>query len=108
MQATTVIEAWYLIDFEHDGVDQGVRVAWGIIAEDPSGRWISGDYCCTSPVRDEVTEGDALYAITGNSIYQLIGPGQRITMPANTILALRQGYAPPEIMASKAMHNNQR
>ncbi|PPI78448.1 hypothetical protein DXI23_20260 [Marinobacter flavimaris] len=106
MQPTTILSDWYIIDFERDGAPEEVQVAWGIVKEDPSGRWSPGNYSCTSPIQREVTEEGVLYAITGNSIYQLDGPGKRITMPTKTILALRGGYAPPEIMASQSMQKD--
>jgi hypothetical protein len=103
MKPTTILRTWWLIDFEHEGVGQGIRLAWGIVENDPSCRWCPGDYCCTSPVIQEKEEEGELYAITKSSTYQLTGPGERITMPANTILALRAGHSPPEILASKEM-----
>lgn len=103
MKPSTIIRDWWIIDFERDGVDQNTKMAWGIVEEDPSHRWQPGDFCCSTRIKEEVMEEGVLYAITGNSVYQLNGQGDRITMPAKTILALRAGYAPPEIMASKSM-----
>lgn len=103
MEVTTVLRDWYLVDFELDGEDAGVLIAWGIVERDPSCRWSPGDYCCTSPVKEEVQDGEELFAVTRNSNYQLSGSGERITMPARTIFALRQGYSPREILASAAL-----
>jgi hypothetical protein len=103
MNPSTILRDWWLIVFEQAGVDQGVIVAWGIVERDPSMRFPAGGFCCTSPVLEERKEDGKLFAITKNSTYQLIGQGERITMPAKAILALRGGYSPPEIMASKEM-----
>lgn len=104
MQVTTVLKDWFLIDFELEGKPMGdVVIAWGIVERDPSGRWSPGNYCCTSPVLEEVKEGNELFAITRNSNYQLTGRGERITMPVQSILALREGYSPDEIYGAEAM-----
>ncbi|MEA1079545.1 hypothetical protein [Marinobacter qingdaonensis] len=103
MQVTTVLKKWFLIDFEFEGKAMEGVIAWGIVERDPSGRWSPGNYCCTSPVLKEVKEGDELFAITRNSTYQLVGAGERITMPVQSILALREGYSPDEINGAEAM-----
>lgn len=44
----TVIENWFSIDFGYGGELINKRLLWGILVEDLKGRWVPGDYCCTS------------------------------------------------------------
>lgn len=89
----TVITDWSLIRLS--GTDN-VTVLWGIVAEDPSGRWRPGDYVCTSPVAEELAEG---VFRTRNSLYQALGEGQWLVLPAQHLPCLRAGRSPGEVWA---------
>ena len=89
----TVIKNWFLIDFVNDGKSMNKRVLLGIVVQDFKGRWIPGDWCCTSLVLREF-EGQVYQ--TKNSIYQAEGEGQRLSAPVETINLLRSGYSPDD------------
>lgn len=93
IQADTIIKDWFLVDFTHAGELMNKQILWGIVVEDRKGRWVPGDYCCTSLV---LTELDEQVFQTNNSIYCAKGEGQRVTAPAEAINLLRAGYSPEE------------
>ena len=93
MDAHTIIENWYLVDFTHEGRSMDKRVLWGIVVEDRKGRWIPGDWCCTSLV---VKEHDDQLFETANSFYKAEGAGTRIEAPAAAIQLLRSGFSPDQ------------
>lgn len=89
----TVIEKWFLIDFFYGYAPLDKRVLWGIVVHDLKGRWVPGDWCCTSLVLREF-EGQLFQ--TKNSIYRATGEGRRLSAPAETINLLRSGYSPDD------------
>ena len=94
LNETTIIE-WFLVTFSD--APSPNKILWGIIYNDPSGRWLQGDYTCTSPVLKK--RDDNTY-ITKNTQYHVIGPGQEIQLPVKAILDLRMGYSPIEWLAN--------
>lgn len=92
----TTMTQWFLVNF-HDAPPPN-KILWGIIEDDPSGRWLAGDYVCTSPV---LKIADDNTYITKNTKYQVLGPGQKIQLPVKAILDLRMGFAPDECLANK-------
>ena len=82
MNADTIIKNWYLVDLTQDGERLEKRVLWGTVAEDRKGRWIPGDWRCTSLV---VKEHDNQLFETRNSSYQADGSGERVEAPLETI-----------------------
>ena len=89
----TGIKNWFLIDFANDGVPMNKQVFWGIVVHDLKGRWIPGDWCCTSLVLRE-SEGQVFH--TQNSIYRAEPEGRRVAAPAETINVLHSGYSPDD------------
>ncbi len=98
----TIIENWYLVDLKVDEDSIG-QVLWGIVVNDRKGRWVSGNFVCTSPVVERLDK--ALYR-TRNSEYLCQGEGQRVTLPAEALIELRTGYSPDEFLARKALRAN--
>ena len=94
LEADTVIEDWFLIDFTYENEPIDKRVLWGIVVQDRKGRWVPGDYCCTSLVLNDL--GDQFFQ-TKNSIYRVEGSGKRVTVSAEAIYALRAGHSPEEL-----------
>ena len=66
---------------------------WGIVVEDRKGRWMPGDWCCTSLVLEE--SNNQLFE-TRNSLYQADGEGIRMEAPVETVELLRAGYSPDQ------------
>lgn len=98
----TVIKNWFLIDFVNDGEPINKQVLWGIVVQDFKGRWIPGDWCCTSLVLRE-SKGQVFH--TKNSIYQAEGEGQRLYAPVERINLLRSGYSPDDWGALAALNS---
>jgi len=93
MNADTIVQNWYLVDFTQDGERLEKRVLWGIVVEDRKGRWVPGDWCCTSLVLEELA--NRLFR-TRNSLYQADGVGTRMEAPVDTVELLRAGYSPDQ------------
>lgn len=93
MNADTIVRNWYLVDFTQDGERLEKRVLWGIVVEDRKGRWVPGDWCCTSLVLEEL---DSQLFQTRNSLYQADGEGIRLEAPVETVELLRAGYSPDQ------------
>lgn len=72
----------------------------GVVVNDRKGRWISGDFVCTSPVVERLNKG--LYR-TRNIEYLCQAEGQAVTLPAEALLDLRTGYSPDEFLGRKAL-----
>ena len=66
---------------------------WGIVVEDKKGRWVPGDWCCTSLVLEELE--NQLFQ-TRNSLYQADGECIRMEVPVQTVELLRAGYSPDQ------------
>lgn len=45
----TIIKNWYLVDLKVDE-ECVCQVLWGIVVNDRKGRWVPGNFVCTSPV----------------------------------------------------------
>ena len=102
MRADTIIQNWFLVDFTSDeeGERLDKRVLWGIVVDDRKGRWIPGDWCCTSLILKE--HDDQLFE-TSNSFYQAQGHGTRMEAPTAAMQLLRSGYSPDQWPALKSL-----
>lgn len=99
----TIIKDWYVVDLVAEEGVQGT-VLWGIVHDDPSGRWRPGEWCCSSKV---ASVGDDTVK-TRNSTYGLHGQGERVQMPLNALLALRSGYGPSDYELYKTLQAAQK
>lgn len=100
--ADTIIEKWYLVDLQADEKNIG-QVLWGIVVDDRKGRWVSGNFVCTSPV---VQRLDNRLFRTKNSEYLCQGEGEEVTLPAESLIELRSGYSPDEFLARKNLRES--
>ena len=91
----TTLTQWYLVTF-FDAPEPRNQILWGTVEDDPSMRWLAGDYCCSSLILKQTA--DDTY-ITKNTQYTTVGPGQSITLPVKALIDLRAGHAPDDYLA---------
>ena len=91
---TYLSKAWLLGFTNSDGSQISGNVVWGIVEKDNKGRWVPGDYCCTSVVQN--VTGNTIQ--TENSTYQSIKEIIRETLPIQALPLLRKGHSPKESM----------
>lgn len=94
----TVVSEWSLVRFP-DADD--IVILWGIVQDDPSGRWRRGHYVCTSPVEEVSADG---LIRTQNSVYKTLGPGQRVDLNCRQWYYLRLGWSPQELLDMASPH----
>ena len=90
MKIDTVLKHSYvvrLMDAERE-VD---KILWGVVEDDPSGRWNIDDFVCTSAILSE-SEGGLF--TTSASHYRAIGEITRVDLPIQAINFLRRGISP--------------
>lgn len=95
----TTLKQWFLV-ISFDAPKPVNRILWGIVDDDPSMRWLLGDYCCTSPML-KLTANDMF--ITKNSKYTNVGPGQIITLPVKALIELRAEHARDDYLPMQAL-----
>jgi len=96
MDVDTTVKNWFLVDFTRDKKPLNKKVLWGIVVLDQKGRWLPGDWCCTSLVLEERTASAGPIFVTQNSVYKAVGEGNRLKAPASALKLLRSGYSPDQ------------
>jgi hypothetical protein len=90
----TSVRDWYIIKVLED---QNLRVGqllWGVIVDDPSGRFSPGDYVSTSAI-DKISKNIIITAKGSHYVTQ--GAGREFTVSLSEVELLRRGYSPTQI-----------
>lgn len=80
----------YIVEFTINDTVPAEKALYGIVEDDPTGRWRPGDYVCTSAIE---SINDAL-VYTHNSVYKTTAEAQKVTLPLELLAMLREGYSP--------------
>ena len=90
MTLKTVVKNWALVHIKDDL--SPFKIIWGIAEE--SGRFISGDYICSSRIIN--IEDNLVRTLTG-SLYELNGPGNEYVASYMQLMELMSGISPAEL-----------
>lgn len=94
----TVVCNWQIVTIIDEN-DQSIGdVLFCICLEDTRGRFLPGDYICTSRITNFNTETCLVKTVKG-SLYQVLGEGKRSTIELRYLPLLRQGFSPEQIIA---------
>lgn len=87
----TVVKNWALVNIEDDL--SPFFILWAIVEHDERGRYIKGQYVCSSRILYKDTH---VRTHTG-SVYELIGPGVEYTASYAQLILLGKGLSPTEL-----------
>jgi len=90
----TSLRDWYIIKVLDNDENLVGQLLWGYIVDDPSGRFSSGDYVCTSAI-DKISNNTIITA--KGSHYVTEGQGQEFTAYFSEVELLRRGYSPTQV-----------
>jgi hypothetical protein len=90
MTLKTIVKNWAVVNIKDDL--SPFKIIWGIAEE--SGRFISGDYICSSRIL--YIEDNIVRTHTG-SLYELSGPGAEYLASYSDLLQMMEGHSPAEL-----------
>ena len=96
---TSVIN-WHVVTLigTENGIFKGLgKVLWAIVIVDDLGRYMAGDYLCTSLIMEINPDYKTLITRSGN-VYELIGDGRLSEIPIESFSLLAGGMSPDEIL----------
>lgn len=91
----TVVKNWFIVSVL-DGDNLIGEVLYGIVIDDMTCRFATGDYVSTSQIMN--IDSTLITTATG-SLYQVLGKGRRAIVDFDDFELLRNGFAPEHIKA---------
>lgn len=91
----TGIKDWVIVSIVENGEELG-KILWGICVIDPTGRFDTGNYICTSRIKEHL-QSESLITTNSGSVYQLHSDGSEVSMELKNLPLLRKGFSPDEI-----------
>ena len=91
----TIVSNWKIVAVVDNG-DLIGKVLWGNSVGDTTCRFASGDYICTSQIK-EISTNTSLIRTASGSLYQVIGEGQKTQVQMKDFELLRHGFSPDQI-----------
>ena len=91
----TEVKNWVIVSIVENGEELG-KVLWGICVIDPTGRFDTGNYICTSRIK-EYLQSESLVTTNSGSVYQLHSNGAVVCLELKYLPLLRKGFSPEEI-----------
>lgn len=91
----TIVCDWLIVRIM-DGDEVIGDVLWGTCTEDHSSRFATGDYICSSEIKEIVSKSKLIKTASG-SVYQIVGKGGRAIIDFDDFELLRSGFSPEQI-----------
>ena len=89
----TVVKDWFIVSVL-DGDNLMGEVLYGIVIDDLTCRFATGDYVSTSQIMN--FDSTLITTVTG-SLYQVLGKGRRAIVDFDDFELLRNGFSPEHI-----------
>jgi len=103
MTVDTILKDSFIVHFHNEEYpDLQAKVIWGIVLDDPSGRWQPDDFVCSSQI---ISEEDGIFS-TQNSTYKAVGEVKPIDLPLASLKQLRSGISPATCSALEQITQN--
>lgn len=91
----TFVKNWQIVEIFDSETVIG-DVLWGIVEDDQTFRFYTGDYVCSSKITRVDIENHVVITAS-KSIYKLLGKGYKSKVAFSDFELLRSGFSPQEI-----------
>jgi len=81
----------------------GEKILWGYVVQDGKGRFVPGDYVCTTTIMSS----DGARYCTRNSVYLVEGVIKNVALHYRWQAALRSGLSPDECLLSEVLRKKE-